>query len=166
MEKCVVRYSLVFNGLLALLGAVPSVLFGVISASSSNQLGWKHWSSLALFASIAILFGIRALDRTPRLVVDEEGITDGRGGVGFVPWDDVQKVAIKYMGRVDAIWIYPRNPETWWPRLSRVSRLQWRMFPKWRVISINLQNMDASMADIVAVLKNLAAQGKVELADA
>ena len=165
MGKCVVRYSLLPNGVLGFIGTAFSLLIFLMSLSTKN-FDWRDLGGLALFGSIAVLFGSRTLNREPLLVVDEKGITAGRGGVGFVPWEEVQKVSVVRMGRVDAIWVYPLNPEKWRPKLPRLSRFYWRVFPKWRVFNINLQNMDMSTAEVVLVLKDLAAQGKVKLADA
>jgi len=165
MGKCVVRYSLLLNGVLGFIGTAFSLLI-VLMSLSTRTFDWPDLGGLALFGSTAVLFGGRTLNREPLLVVDDKGITAGRGGVGFVPWEEVQKVSVVRMGRVDAIWVYPLNPEKWRPKLSRLSCFYWRVFPKWRVFNINLQNMDMSTAEIVLVLKDLAAQGKVELADA
>jgi len=133
MEQCVLQNSFWKNGVLGLIGT-SFVLAGLVSGA---DMPW----GIAFFGLIAILFGYRALDRRPRVTIDDNGITDLRNSAGTIPWHDISDVKVASAGRVDLIYVTVKDPDQWRPKLSMMYRIAWKLFPKRRVISIPLQNM-------------------------
>ncbi|MDE3071665.1 MAG: PH domain-containing protein [Pseudomonadota bacterium] len=133
MEQCVLQNSIWKNCVLGLIGT-SFVLAGLVSG---ENMPW----GIAFFGLIAILFGYRALDRRPRVTIDDNGITDLRNSAGTIPWRDISGVRVVSAGLIDLIYVTVKNPDQWRPKLSVMYRITWKIFPKRRVISIPLQNM-------------------------
>jgi hypothetical protein len=156
VTQIIVRWSVWKNGLLAAVCA--GFVLAWLSTLGANSPQNRILLGGGLFFGLGLaLFGYRALNRRPCLIVDQNGITAPRASIGFVPWSEVQETRIRYLGRVDTIQVVPNDPTAWVARLSPLQRLLWRWFPKSRVVTFPLQNMDVPTSAIAEMLNTLPA---------
>jgi hypothetical protein len=139
LEPCVLQNSLWKNAALGLIGALFAVAGLAAGAATSVSRG-----SVVFFGLIGALFGYRAIDRRPRVIIDEKGIVDLRSSVGAIPWAEISDAKIVFAGRVDFIYITVRDADRWRAKLSVINRLFWRLFPNRQIIRVSLQNMTVS----------------------
>lgn len=89
----------------------------------------KDWKSFSIALLSIVLFGLgfvvllrQALDRRPRIIIDEIGVTDRTLGVGRIDWDDIQASAINSVFTNSFISLKISNIEKYTGRLSNTSK--------------------------------------------
>lgn len=150
MEKCEVRYSFWKNGVLALLFIFMS--FGTALWMIDEPKAMSYFGVLMCLLGLYV-FGSRTINPGPILIIDESGITDRRKWVGTIPWTEISSVKVRDYGRTASIEIGVQNPEKWQDKLPMLYRVYWKLFPKWKIISIPLQNVDTSLATISGAMR-------------
>jgi hypothetical protein len=75
-----------------------AVLFATVAVSGAWQAATTHDATrsavvLAMFGAVAVAFAAQALRRRPVLVLDEQGLTDVRGGVS-VRWQEIEAARV------------------------------------------------------------------------
>lgn len=162
MTRLVVRYSVWKNSVLAgICGGFVLAWLSTLSAHSPAVLGFRVAG--LFFASGAAPFGCRTFDRRPLVIFDANGITAPRASIGFIPWSEIRETRIRYLGRVDTIQVIPDDPAEWVGKLSPVRQMLWRWFPRFRMITFQLQNMDVPTTAIVETLSELPAAKLVKI---
>ena len=155
MTVLTVRNSLWKNAVLAFifaLGAIPAALMAAHVVT--------RWSIAAagFFSLGLVLFLYRAVDRRPRVIIDASGITDFRTSIGPIPWSEVSRTQVRYLGRVDQISLSFLHPDIWMKKLPPLWRFWWGVLPeKWHFFSISLQNMDVPTSDVAECLQDIPA---------
>jgi len=116
------RRSIAKIGALLLLGA------GMIAASwfcttiDKPFARIAGWSGLVFFGLCFVAIALMAFQRTPQVVISEDGIDDRRWKLGVVPWDDVRDMSMRSMGNNRFICVELVDPEkylgnlSWWQR--------------------------------------------------
>ncbi|MDP2331925.1 MAG: hypothetical protein Q8M19_14640 [Reyranella sp.] len=99
-----VRYGLLHNisMVAASVGMIGFVIFRVVTdpgttpTISLNDSRFVMFSILVLAMAYYVFIGLkRCLDRTPQLVIDQDGITLGFGRNRRIPWSDIPWVGIR-----------------------------------------------------------------------
>jgi hypothetical protein len=150
MERCAVRWSMWANGAVALIGlgfVLPVVLIMVHTGSANDG---TTWSGLVFFGLIALLFGRRTFDRRPTLTIDERGILLIR--YGLISWPDISEVNIT-LSSPNVFAIRVHDLKKWQHQIPIFLRMGWQFFPKWRRLSVSLQNVDTSTAKIILAVE-------------
>jgi hypothetical protein len=153
-----IRNSIWRNGVLSAI-TIAFVIASAWELTSDSSGGKFSLSALLFFAFGSLLFGWRTLDRRPRLIIDENGVTDPRSALGLIPWSQITSTRIRYMGKVDSLEITPRNPNEWLGKLPYYQRLSWRLFPKRKAFRFTLQNMDVPTTTIASFLEDMGKGG-------
>ncbi|WP_394539830.1 hypothetical protein PRJ39_04295 [Lysobacter enzymogenes] len=139
-----------------LLGALAFVAIGafIVLRHPSLEGFLIGGASIVFFGGGAVLFAFQLLDRRPRLVLDDEGLTDRTLGVGTIPWRDIAGAQLRTVRGHAFVCLQLRNPEQWSARLSarqrRLAALNQRM--GYAMLNVNLSGV---AADPQAVLKRI-----------
>lgn len=89
----------------------------------------KDWSKTLIGFASLFFFGFgffallrQALDRRPRLTIDEKGVTDRTLGVGRIDWEDIEVVQLTSIFTNNFIVLKLTNVEKYLKNLSSVSK--------------------------------------------
>ena len=150
MGKCEVRYSFWKNGVLTLIFIFMS--FGTALWMVSEPKPMSYLGVVMCLLGL-YLFGSRTINLSPILVIDESGITVQRKSVGLISWTEISSVKVCDYGRTASIEISVQNPEKWEDKIPTIYRIYWKLFPKWKVISVPLQNIDTPLQTIKGCMR-------------
>lgn len=143
---------------LLLLGAVVFVVLGFWIIDAKPDKAWAGWLSI-VFCGLGIpVFLWQILDRRPRIVIDEQGITDRTLGVGTIAWADIEnaeRASITIRGQeMEYIGLHLRNTETYLQKASpgrRPALESGRMFSL-APFSLSLHGTDANRVELLRLI--------------
>lgn len=105
--------------LAAAIGFVAIGLWFVVAPPDFRNPFWQDrafavgLASVAVFGFFAVFIGRKLGDRTPGLVINEQGIIDNAGAfpAGEIPWDDVLGVEGTEMSGQRMVLVFVHNPQ-------------------------------------------------------
>ncbi len=88
---------------------------------------WFGWLTAVFFGYGVLAFLREAFDRSPQLLIQDEGLTWRRWGVKEIPWREITEIELKEYRGGKVIEIQLRDPDCYRPRFpfslfSRISR--------------------------------------------
>ena len=109
------RFNYVLAGLCAALSLLGFVAAGVIPTASTRDGAYPlvGWSIVAGCFAVAAVFVRRALDRSPQLRIDSNGIWSRRFSDATVPWEQIVGIVIHPLRNQTVVSFHLRNPEGW-----------------------------------------------------
>ena len=127
-----VKSGILLLGSLAL--AAWGVWFAGLGPDELEEIGfrrarrmhpWFGWVTAAFFGYCVLLLLREVLDRTPQLLVQDEGLTWRRWGRKEIPWREITQIELKEHRGAEVIAIRLRDPDRYGPRFpySLLSRL-------------------------------------------
>ncbi|HEX6534835.1 MAG TPA: STM3941 family protein [Gemmatimonadaceae bacterium] len=130
--------------LLLLAGGIALAAVGVLLAATrvSVVLGTL---TLVVGGAVAALFAAQALDRRPRVIINDSGIYDRTMKVGRIDWNDVAGAYVRRMRGGVFVCVELREPERYTNRLSAALRQRAEAHRKLGLteLSVNLSGTDA-----------------------
>ena len=151
MERCVVRWSIWSNGVVAFIGlgfVIPVIMIMNHTGPAEDA---AIWACLVFFSYIAFLFGRRTVGRRPVLTVDEHGISLIR--YGLITWSDIAEVDV-IASSPNVLAIRVHDLEKWQRKIPLFLRAGWRFFPKWKQLCVSLQNVDTATSKILLAVES------------
>jgi hypothetical protein len=103
------------------------------------------WPALVFFSACAVSIGYQAIQRGPRVVIDQVGILDRTLGIGIIPWSEIQGAFVKRVSTARFVCLELRDPEPFRARLSPLKRRLIQVNRKlgYTDFSVNLTGTDA-----------------------
>jgi len=113
---------------------------------------------ITLFFSFSIFFSIKQiLDKRPRLVLDQEGITDRILNVGKILWTDIVSVDLKSMGtnKFISLYMYKEINEKYLSKIPNLKRKLIKLNTSlgFTTLNINLSGVKGSTDEILDQMK-------------
>ena len=97
--------------------ALAFIALGLWLALSGNSV-LVGWLNVAFFGSCATMFVRQLIDRRPRIVVDDAGVTDNTLRVGCIEWGDIRGTELRYVQGNAFLSLDLRDPAKYVSRLS------------------------------------------------
>ncbi|RFZ90367.1 hypothetical protein D0C36_21485 [Mucilaginibacter conchicola] len=149
------------------LGLAASAVFvaaGIWFVNHPNQFHRAPLIITIIGIAAIVAFGVAALyivnklfDTRPGFIIDDDGITDNSNAfaVGFVPWEDVQKIEVAYIQRQKIIKIYVKDPDGYIRRqpnaLSRrMASISYRIHGS--PVAVSAQALQSSFDDLYKLI--------------
>ena len=153
MEKLVVAGSRARWLILVAIGGCFVTAGVLLLATHRSPL--VAWLNIVFFGASAAFFGLQAVDRRPRIVIDDQGVFDRTLKVGRIEWADIRGVFLKRSQGQAYICLDLREPSKYTQRLSPLLR---RMVELNRTLgftdlSLNLTGTTVSPEQIEELIK-------------
>lgn len=137
--------------LFLLIAAMGFVATGIWLVVHGNMFGWV---AIMFFGSGIPIFIWQIVDSRPRLMIDDEGVTDRTLGVGRILWSDIQGAYVMSISGNDFICLDLKEPEKYWQKLSKVKRAMASANRKLGAteFNLNLSGVTASTEEIFELI--------------
>ena len=153
---------------LMLFGSLAFVTIGlwfVIAPPTIENSYWGNptrmlilgYASIIFFGLCAFLFMRKLPDNKPGLVIDDAGLTDNSGGLsaGYIPWTDIQNVAVLEIHNQKLIMLEVKNPQDYIGRQKsflkrKAMELNYKMYGT--PLSITTNGLKTSFDSLLTIL--------------
>jgi hypothetical protein len=154
MEKLIIKNSRrkYLRMLIVCMGFVGGGIWMVIDGARFGWLGILFFG----FGNLTFIWQIA--DPRPRLIIDEQGVSDRMLGVGRIAWSDIQSAYLKSVYGNDFICLKLRNADKYKQKLSQTRRSLAganRAFG-FTDFYLNLSGVDASTDEVIKLIKKYA----------
>jgi hypothetical protein len=157
MKEIVIRTS-VWKSILFLAGCLLFVIGGIFIISSGK--GSKS-TLVGILGIVFFGFGFfvllrQGLDRRPRIIIDEKGVTDRTLGVGRIDWEDIDAVQLTSVFSNNFVVLQLNNNEKYLKNLSNTSRKLTKVNKDlgFGALNLNLSSLDMKPKKIYEIIRN------------
>jgi len=146
MKEVVINTS-AWKSILFLAGCLIFVIGGIFiifygKGSNSTPVGIL---SIVFFGFGFFVLLRQGLDRRPRIVIDEKGVTDRTLGVGRIDWEDIETVQLTSVFTNNFVVLKLKNNEKYLQKLSNISK---KLTKVNKDLGFGALNLNLSMLDM------------------
>jgi hypothetical protein len=156
--------------LLASLAFVAGGIFILVAARADERprrgvpAAVAGWGAIVFFGGCAMVGVWQLVDSRPRLVIDEQGITDRTLRCGRIPWREIVDARVNVVHGQPFICLELRNEEPFLRKLSPAGRalLKANRALGFSALNINLGGLDADPHEVYELVLRLILAARVE----
>ena len=157
MNEVVIKTSL-WKSILFLAGCLLFVVGGIFvifygKGSNSTVVGIL---SIVFFGTGFFVLLRQGLDRRPRIIIDEQGVTDRTLGVGRIVWEDIEAVQLSSVFTNNFVVLKLKNNEKYLKNLSNISKKLTKVNKDlgFGVLNLNLSLLDMKPKKIYEIVRS------------
>ena len=158
MDTIIVRASrLKHAGYVAMAAVFVAGGYWLITRAQSDAIErFVGWICVLSFGLCLIVFLRQLIDSRPRLVLNHEGVTDPRLGVGTIPWTAILSAELKFYRGSALVALQMREPEHWTSRLIGIRGLAVRRHKAMGFgdLSLDLSRIHGNPADVFRAIES------------